>query len=126
MTNNTSTRNYGNFPPGFIWGSATAAAQVEGAAREDGKEDSVWDAFAAVPGNVLNGDTPAVAVDHYHRMPQDVALMKELGLNSAWTRTGSPPAGPGSGPAAGLRIPRAWISTPASWMNCWKQESSRG
>ena len=80
-----------DFPPGFIWGSATAAAQVEGAAHEDGKEDSVWDAFAAVPGNVLNGDTPATAVDHYHRMPQDVALMKRLGLDSyrfstSWAR----------------------------------------
>ena len=89
MTTNTPTRS--NFPPGFIWGSATAAAQVEGAAHEDGKEDSIWDAFSAVPGNVLNGDTPATAVDHYHRMPQDVALMKELGLDSyrfstSWAR----------------------------------------
>ncbi|MCC3271572.1 GH1 family beta-glucosidase [Arthrobacter zhangbolii] len=89
MTNNTPEWN--NFPAGFIWGSATAAAQVEGAAAEDGKEESVWDAFAAVPGNVRNGDTPAVAVDHYHRMPQDVALMKDLGLDSyrfstSWAR----------------------------------------
>ncbi|MFJ2660695.1 GH1 family beta-glucosidase [Arthrobacter koreensis] len=94
MTNNTSLGNHGNhngFPPNFLWGSATAAAQVEGAAREDGKQDSIWDAFAAVPGNVLNQDTPATAVDHYHRMPQDVALMKELGLDSyrfstSWAR----------------------------------------
>ncbi len=89
MTNNTPEWN--NFPAGFIWGSATAAAQVEGAADQDGKEDSVWDAFAATPGNVRNGDTPAVAVDHYHRMPQDVALMKDLGLDSyrfstSWAR----------------------------------------
>ena len=89
MTNNTPEWN--NFPAGFIWGSATAAAQVEGAAHQDGKEDSVWDAFAATPGNVRNGDTPAVAVDHYHRMPQDVGLMKELGLDSyrfstSWAR----------------------------------------
>ncbi|MBD8043771.1 beta-glucosidase [Arthrobacter sp. Sa2BUA2] len=89
MTKNTPTTD--NFPPGFIWGSATAAAQVEGAAWEDGKEDSVWDAFARIPGNVLNGDTPATAVDHYHRMPQDVALMKQLGLDSyrfstSWAR----------------------------------------
>ena len=89
MTNNTPEWN--NFPAGFIWGSATAAAQVEGAAHQDGKEDSVWDAFAAAPGNVRNGDTPAVAVDHYHRMPQDVALMKDLGLDSyrfstSWAR----------------------------------------
>lgn len=79
------------FPKEFIWGSATAAAQIEGASHEDGKEDSIWDHFARVPGAVANGDTPAVAVDHYHRMPQDVALMKEIGLQSyrfstSWAR----------------------------------------
>ncbi|WP_342024618.1 GH1 family beta-glucosidase [Arthrobacter citreus] len=89
MTINIPVEN--TWPAGFIWGSATAAAQVEGAAREDGKEDSVWDAFAAAPGNVLAGDTPAVAVDHYHRMPADVAIMKDLGLDSyrfstSWAR----------------------------------------
>ena len=80
-----------NFPPGFLWGSATAAAQIEGAAHEEGKLDSIWDAFARVPGAVANGDTPEVAVDHYHRMPEDVALMKQLGLGSyrfstSWAR----------------------------------------
>ncbi|MGA1836550.1 family 1 glycosylhydrolase [Herbiconiux sp. 11R-BC] len=80
-----------SFPPGFLWGSATAAAQIEGAAFEDGKEASIWDAFARVPHAVLNGDTLDVAVDHYHRMPQDVALMKELGLqayrfSTSWAR----------------------------------------
>jgi beta-glucosidase len=80
-----------NFPPGFIWGSATAAAQIEGAAHEGGKEDSIWDAYARVPGAVAHGDTPETAVDHYHRMPQDVALMRELGLDSyrfstSWAR----------------------------------------
>ncbi|MCC9204829.1 GH1 family beta-glucosidase [Arthrobacter sp. zg-Y769] len=89
MTNNATEPR--NFPAGFIWGSATAAAQVEGAAWEDGKEDSVWDTFARTPGNVKNLDTPAVAVDHYHRMPADVALMKDLGLDSyrfstSWAR----------------------------------------
>jgi len=79
------------WPTGFVWGAATAAAQIEGAAHEDGKEDSIWDAFARVPGNIAGGDTPAMAVDHYHRMPQDVALMKELGLDSyrfsvSWAR----------------------------------------
>jgi beta-glucosidase len=79
------------FPPGFIWGSATAAAQIEGAAHLDGKEDSIWDAFARVPGAIANGHTPEVAVDHYHRMSDDVALMKELGLQSyrfstSWAR----------------------------------------
>ncbi len=79
------------FPPGFLWGSATAAAQIEGAAHEDGKLDSIWDAFARVPGAIAGGETPEVAVDHYHRMPADVALMKQLGLGSyrfstSWAR----------------------------------------
>ncbi|MDO9396715.1 MAG: family 1 glycosylhydrolase [Herbiconiux sp.] len=80
-----------SFPPGFLWGSATAAAQIEGAAFDDGKEASIWDAFSRIPGAVLNGDTPDVAVDHYHRMPEDVALMSQLGLQSyrfstSWAR----------------------------------------
>src|SRR5438046_8753322 len=80
------------FPPGFLWGSATAAAQVEGAAHEDGKEDSIWDAFARVPDAIAHSDTPEVASDHYHRMAEDVALMKELGLgayrfSTRWARS---------------------------------------
>ena len=80
-----------NWPADFIWGSATAAAQIEGAAHEGGKEDSIWDAFARVPGAVAGGDTPDRAVDHYHRMPEDVALMRSLGLDSyrfsvSWAR----------------------------------------
>lgn len=79
------------WPPGFVWGAATAAQQIEGAALEDGREDSVWDHFARTPGNIANGDTPERAVDHYHRMPEDVALMKRLGLHSyrfsvSWAR----------------------------------------
>ncbi|MCU1404205.1 MAG: beta-glucosidase [Glaciihabitans sp.] len=79
------------WPNDFIWGSATAAAQIEGAAHEDGKEDSIWDHFARVPGAIAGGDTPEVAVDHYHRMPDDVRLMKQLGLGSyrfstSWAR----------------------------------------
>lgn len=79
------------WPADFLWGSATAAAQIEGAAHEDGKEDSIWDAFARVPGAIAGGDTPELAVDHYHRMPQDVALMASLGLQSyrfstSWAR----------------------------------------
>jgi len=79
------------FPHGFLWGSATAAAQIEGAGHEDGKGDSIWDAFARVPGAIANGDTPEIAVDHYHRMPSDVALMRELGLQTyrfsvSWAR----------------------------------------
>lgn len=79
------------WPEGFLWGSATAAAQVEGAGHEGGKEDSIWDHFARIPGAIANGDTLEQAVDHYHRMPQDVRLMKELGLDSyrfstSWAR----------------------------------------
>src|SRR5699024_4731569 len=79
------------FPKGFLWGAATAAAQIEGAAHEGGKEDSIWDVYARERLAVASGDTPEVAVDHYHRMPADVALMKSLGLQSyrfstSWAR----------------------------------------
>ena len=80
-----------SLPSGFLWGAATAAAQIEGASHEDGKLDSIWDHFAKTPGNIANGDTLDPAVDHYHRMPEDVALMRELGLDSyrfsvSWAR----------------------------------------
>jgi beta-glucosidase len=79
------------FPPHFAWGAASAAAQVEGAAEADGKGPSIWDVFARRPGAVKNGDTPAVACDHYHRYPDDIALMADLGLKHyrlsiAWPR----------------------------------------
>src|SRR3712207_1328032 len=88
MQHPTYTREW---PHGFIWGSATAAAQIEGAGHEGGKEDSIWDHFARVPGAIANGVNLERAVDHYHRMPQDVRLMKELGLDSyrfstSWAR----------------------------------------
>ncbi len=70
------------FPEGFLWGAATAAYQVEGAWNEDGKGESIWDRFCHSPYKIFNGDTGDVASDHYHRMPEDVALMKELGLKS--------------------------------------------
>jgi beta-glucosidase len=70
------------FPADFVWGAATAAYQIEGAATEDGRGESVWDRFAATPGKVRNGDTGAVACDFYHRYPEDVALMRELGLDA--------------------------------------------
>lgn len=86
------------FPPGFLFGAATAAFQIEGAAHEDGRRDSIWDAFCRVPGAVLDGDDGEVACDHYHRYPQDVALMKELGLqtyrfSTSWARV-RPDGGP--------------------------------
>ncbi|HMR67424.1 MAG TPA: family 1 glycosylhydrolase, partial [Anaerolineae bacterium] len=70
------------FPDGFLWGAATAAYQIEGAWNEDGKGESIWDRFSHSPYRVANGDTGDVACDHYHRMPEDVALMKELGLKT--------------------------------------------
>ncbi|THG29377.1 GH1 family beta-glucosidase [Naasia lichenicola] len=70
------------WPTGFVWGAATAAAQIEGAAAEDGKSESIWDAFAREPGAIALGESPAGGVDHYHRMPEDVAIMRSLGLDS--------------------------------------------
>ena len=68
------------FPSDFLFGAATAAFQIEGAAFEDGRTASIWDAFCRVPGAVVNADNGDIACDHYHRMPQDVALMQRLGL----------------------------------------------
>ena len=70
------------FPPGFVWGTATAAYQIEGAVSEDGRTPSIWDTFSHTPGKVAGGDTGDVADEHYHRYVEDVALMRELGLNS--------------------------------------------
>ncbi|MEU1161674.1 GH1 family beta-glucosidase [Streptomyces sp. NPDC005921] len=89
-----------SFPPGFVWGAATAAYQVEGAAAEDGRTPSIWDTFSHTPGRVRNGDTGDIAADHYHRYQGDVALMKDLGLKAyrfsvSWSRvqpTGRGPA----------------------------------
>lgn len=79
------------FPPGFIWGAATAAYQIEGAWNEDGKGESIWDRFSHTPGKILTGETGDIACDHYHRWREDIALMRELGLKGyrfslAWTR----------------------------------------
>ncbi len=79
------------FPEGFEWGAATAAYQIEGGVREDGRGLSIWDVFCQQPGRVLGGDTGDVACDHYHRYADDVALMAELGLQTyrfsiAWPR----------------------------------------
>ena len=64
------------FKKDFAWGSATAAYQVEGAAYEDGRGESVWDVFSHTDGKVKNGHTGDVACDHYHRYKEDVSLMK--------------------------------------------------
>ncbi|WCN79696.1 GH1 family beta-glucosidase [Micromonospora sp. LH3U1] len=88
------------FPDNFGWGAATSAYQIEGAAKEDGRGESVWDTFSRVPGRTRNGDTGDVAADHYHRYAEDLDLMRDLGLRSyrfsiSWPRiqpdgTGAP------------------------------------
>src|SRR6478672_7630099 len=95
----------GAFPKGFRWGAATAAYQIEGAAAEDGRGPSIWDTFSRTPGKVRDGDTGDIACDHYHRMPQDVAMMADLGLAAyrfsiAWPRI--VPAGSGAVNRAGI------------------------
>ena len=94
-----------SFPERFVWGAATAAYQIEGAAREDGRGESIWDRFSHTPGRVRNGDTGDVACDHYHRVRDDVALVAGLGLNAyrfsvSWSRV--LPDGTGAVNQAGL------------------------
>ena len=93
------------FGPDFSWGVATASYQVEGAVEEDGRGRSVWDTFCAEPGRVKDGDTGDVACDHYHRWPEDVGLMRDLGVDTyrfsvAWPRV--QPTGSGAVNEAGL------------------------
>ena len=88
------------FPDGFLWGSATASYQVEGAAKEDGRGISIWDTFSHTPGKTHNGDTGDIADDDFHRFKTDIGLMKALGVKGyrfsvAWPRifpegTGAP------------------------------------
>lgn len=80
-----------SFPASFLWGCATAAYQVEGAVKEDGRGPSVWDTFSHTPGRVENGDTGDVATDSYHRYKEDIQLLKWLGAKAyrfsvAWPR----------------------------------------
>ena len=79
------------FPKNFLWGTATCAYQIEGAVKEDGRGESIWDVFSHTPGKTLNGDTGDVACDHYHRWREDIQLMKSLGYKAyrfsiAWPR----------------------------------------
>ena len=68
------------FPPGFVWGAATSAYQIEGAVDADGRGESIWDVFSHRPGTVVDGSTGDLACDAYHRYRDDIALMRELGL----------------------------------------------
>lgn len=88
------------FPGGFVWGAATAAYQVEGAANEDGRSPSIWDTFSRTPGKVLGGETGDIAADHYHRYRDDVAMMAEIGLGAYRFSVSWPRIQPGGrGPA---------------------------
>lgn len=70
------------FPEDFNWGVATSSYQIEGAAFVDGRGESIWDRFCATPGKVVNSENGNVACDHYHRYPEDIALMKEMGVDT--------------------------------------------
>ncbi|MFD8074095.1 GH1 family beta-glucosidase [Streptomyces sp. NPDC059718] len=98
------------FPPGFLWGAATAAYQIEGAAAEDGRTPSIWDTFSHTPGKVFEGHSGDVAADHYHRFRDDVRLMADLGLSAyrfsvSWSRV--QPTGRGPAVERGLDFYRA-------------------
>jgi beta-glucosidase len=117
------------FPPGFVWGAATAAYQIEGAARSDGRGQSVWDTFSHTPGKVRRGDTGDIACDSYHRYREDIALLKSLGLNAyrfsvSWPRV--QPGGSGPVNQKGLDYYRAVLDelaandiTPAVTLYHW-------
>jgi beta-glucosidase len=91
------------FPDGFAWGAATSAYQIEGAVTEDGRGESIWDVFCRKPGAIRDGQSGEVADDHYHRWPQDIELMAELGLTHyrfsiAWPRVQPTGRGAANGP----------------------------
>ena len=94
-----------NFPKDFLWGTATAAYQIEGAVNEEGRGLSVWDMFCRKGGNIWNNHSGEIACDHYHRYKEDVLLMKTIGVNAyrfsiAWPRIF--PSGIGKINTAGL------------------------
>jgi beta-glucosidase len=94
-----------SFPHRFVWGASTAAYQIEGAWQEDGRGESIWDRYSHTPGHIEDGSNGDVACDHYHRWPEDIELMKRLGLKAyrfsiAWPRIY--PQGRGSINQAGI------------------------
>ncbi|MEI7644977.1 MAG: GH1 family beta-glucosidase [Chloroflexales bacterium] len=117
------------FPPGFLWGAATAAYQIEGAWDADGKGESIWDRFVRRPGVIAGGDTGDVACDHYHRYAEDVGHMAAMGLGAyrfsiAWPRIF--PSGGGRPNQAGLDFYRRLIAalrdhgiTPMATIHHW-------
>ncbi|CAM5669697.1 Beta-glucosidase OS=Streptomyces alboniger OX=132473 GN=CP975_12580 PE=3 SV=1 [Streptomyces alboniger] len=101
------------FPPAFLWGAATSAYQIEGAVQEDGRTPSIWDTFSHTPGKTADGEHGDIAVDHYHRYRDDVALMAELGLGAyrfsvSWPRV--QPTGRGPAVQRGLDFYRRLVN----------------
>ncbi|MFF3560712.1 GH1 family beta-glucosidase [Streptomyces sp. NPDC002574] len=93
------TSDLSALPADFVWGAATASYQIEGAVAEDGRAPSIWDTFSRTPGKVAGGDTGDTACDHYHRWPEDIGLMRRLGLDAyrfsiAWPRVMPQGGGP--------------------------------
>ena len=100
-----SSLAFTQFPPSFTWGVATSSFQIEGAATADGKGPSIWDTFSHTPGTIIDGSNGDVACDHYHRYPEDVAIMASLGVDAyrfsiAWARV--QPQGKGAWNEAGF------------------------
>ena len=100
------------FPPGFVWGAATSAFQIEGGVDLDGRGPSIWDTFSATPGQVAGGDDARIAADHRNRMADDVALLASLGIQAyrfsiAWPRV--VPDGQGAVSEGGLDFYRALV-----------------
>jgi beta-glucosidase len=105
ISGQSSTRGQMTFPKDFLWGSATASYQVEGAWNIDGRGESIWDRFSHTAGNVKGGWTGDVACDTYHRYPEDIAIMKQMNLRSyrysiAWPRI--QPSGSGASNQRGV------------------------
>src|ERR1700691_6647358 len=91
--------------PDFTWGVSTSSYQIDGAAHEDGGGLSIWDTYSRIPGKIKNNDAGDVACDHYHRYPEDVALMQEFGVEAYRFSVGWPrimPEGRGAINEAGL------------------------
>src|SRR6266851_9595248 len=100
------------FPDGFLWGVATASYQIEGATREDGRGQSIWDTFSHEPGRTRGGDTGDTACDSYHRLDEDLGLLTQLSVGAyrfsvAWPRI--QPDGQGPANQAGLDYYRRLI-----------------
>ena len=105
-------REISAFPDGFMWGTKTAAYQIEGAVDTDGRGPSIWDTFSRRTGTTRNGDTGDVACDHYHRMDEDLDLLARVGAGSycfsvAWPRM--QPGGSGPANQAGLDFYRRLV-----------------